>query len=407
LEKNNLYITEIIDKCTNCGNCRTVCPVFKITGEEIYSTRGRINLVKGYLSGELKTSKELREKLFVCLNCGQCLEFCPADVEYSLILKNAKSRIISRNKIFDIKRSILEGIFSFKPSTSDLFFMLLRKCGNLLFKNNSLNYFGKIIFRLAGTNLAAKFPEIPINNFFNMDVRHETKNDRGIRIALFTGCGGKHLYPECTDNFVKIMRAQGIEILIPKNQVCCGNPLSYKGLLKSAGRNLNSNIKAFNCLLDIKLIVSLCPKAGNLFKELDRTDPKLSLRLPVSNWIEFISEYKIEFAPKYDNSVIFHSCPGCGQTDLYRNLVKSIYADYTKIPDFTSDFCGCTELLDRSNYDIRRKIARSFYEKNCLEKTEYIICSSFECIEHLNEFFTSSSLSIRAIHFFDALKSKN
>jgi len=407
LEKNNLYITELIDKCTNCGNCRIVCPVFKISGEEIYSTRGRINLVKGYLSGDLKTSKELREKLFVCLNCKQCREFCPADVEYSEILKNTKSRISSKNKIFDIKRSILEGIFSFKPSTSDLFFILLRYCGNLLYKNNSLNYFGKIIFRLAGINLSAKIPTIPVSNFFSMGIRHDTKNDRGIRIALFTGCGGKYLYPECTDNFVKIVRSQGVEILIPKNQVCCGNPLSYKGLLKSADKNINANIKAFNSLLGIKLMVSLCPEAGNLFKELDRSDPKLSLRLPVRNWIEFISEYKIEFAPKYDNSVIFHSCPGCGQTDLYRNFVKSLYADYTKIPDFTDDFCGCTELLDKSNSDIRHKIARSFYEKNDLEKTDYVICSSFECIEHLNEFFTSRNLPVRAIHFFDSLKSKN
>ena len=407
MEKNNLYITELIDKCTNCGNCRIVCPVFKISGEEIYSTRGRINLVKGYLSGDINTSKELREKLFVCLNCRQCLEFCPADVEYSEIIKNAKSRLISRNKIFDIKRSILEGIFSFKPSSSDIFFMLLRKSGHMLYKNHSLNYFGKTIFRLAGINLAAKIPEIPVGNFFNMGIRHETKNDRGIRIALFTGCGGKYLYPECTDNFVRIVRSKGIEILIPKNQVCCGNPLSYKGLLKSADKNINANTKAFNSLIDIKLIVSLCPEAGNLFKELNSEDPKLSLRLPVKNWIEFISEYKIEFAPKYDNSVLFHSCPGCGHTDLYKDLVNTIYADYTKVPDFTADFCGCTELLDRSNYDIRHKIARSFYEKNCMGKADYVICSSFECIEHLNEFFTSSNLPVRAIHFFDSLKSKN
>jgi Fe-S oxidoreductase len=406
LEKNNLYITGLADKCTNCGNCRIICPVFKVTGEEVYSTRGRINLVKGFLNNELQPSRDLSDKLFVCLDCRQCLDLCPADVEYTEIIRHTKSRLILKNKIFAFKRSVLEGIFSYKTSSSDLYFLLLRKGRKFLFKNNIPNYFGKLILRILGFNSSVTIPEIPIKNFFKMGIRHKLKNDRGLRIALFTGCGGKHLYPDCADNFVKILRSEGIETVIPKKQVCCGNPLSYKGFLKSADKNLNINSSLFNSLLDIGNIVSLCPGAGNLFKEFNHPDYKPSFRIPVKNWIEFVFENKIEVAPKYDNSIIFHSCPKCGQADLYRDFVNYLYKDHTQIPVFTNEFCGCTELLDRSNFEMRNMITESFYDINGLEKSDFIACSSFECIEHLNHFFVNKKKSIRAIHFIDALKNK-
>jgi Fe-S oxidoreductase len=395
------------DKCTNCGNCRIVCPAFKIMGEEIYSTRGRINLIKGYLNNELQPTKELKNKIFVCLNCRQCLNFCPADVEYYDLIKNAKSRLNTSNKIFHIRRSILEGLFSYKHGVSDLYFMLLGKSRNIIFKKGILNHFGRLIFRFSGLNPAVKIPEIPLNNFFKMKIRHELKNDRGIRIALFTGCGGKYLYPGTADNFVNILRSNGFETLIPKGQVCCGNPLSYKGLLKISDRNTAVNSSLFNSLIGVEFAVSLCPGAGNLFKGSTSSDSKSGFRLPVKNWIEFITENSIGVTPKYENSIIFHSCPKDGQAELYRKFVSDLYSDHTQIPEFTNEYCGCTELLDKSNYEMRALIARSFYDKNDLKNYDFIACSSFECVEHLNEFFLNNKKSIRAIHFTDALKSKN
>ncbi len=35
-------IKEIIEKCTKCGLCKELCPVFKIIREEPYSPRGRV-----------------------------------------------------------------------------------------------------------------------------------------------------------------------------------------------------------------------------------------------------------------------------------------------------------------------------------------------------------------------------
>jgi len=37
-------------KCTLCGNCRSVCPVFQVHKKEFYCTRGRANIIAGFLN---------------------------------------------------------------------------------------------------------------------------------------------------------------------------------------------------------------------------------------------------------------------------------------------------------------------------------------------------------------------
>jgi len=394
----------MVEKCTNCGNCRTVCPVFKITGEEIYSTRGRINLVKGFLNNELAPGPDFRDKIFVCLNCRQCVDLCPADVEYYEIMKNTKAKISSVNKLFNLKQSFYKGVFSDTAHISESYFSLFRLSRKLFYKNNELNFFGKIIFPILKIDNSVKLPDIAVKNFFKMKIRHELKNYKGFRIALFLGCGGKYLYPEAADNFVKILRSNGIEVLIPKDQVCCGNPLDYKGLIKDASRNQIKNTSSFNSLLDIKLMVSLCCNADITFTEFHSYVPKEKLRLPVKDFIEFIEEYGVEVTPAFENSIIFHSCPKCKKSEIYKKFIGRLYEDYTRIPEFTTDFCGSTELLDKSNMEFRNIITRSFCENNNLKNYDFIACSSFECIEHLNGYFLHNKMSIKAIHFADALK---
>ncbi|MBU4485692.1 MAG: (Fe-S)-binding protein [Candidatus Delongbacteria bacterium] len=403
MKKNNLYLKNLADKCTNCGNCRIICPVFKIKKEEIYSTRGRINLIKGFLNKELNSTKELKNKIFICLNCKQCASFCPADVEYIEIMTNSKPGINQGNKFFNPKNFFFKKLFSEEPQVTDFYFKILKKLNNHLFKSKKLNFASYVILKIFRLDKFMKFSAIPDNNFFKMNIRHKLKDSKGFRIALFLGCGGKYLYPETSDNFVNIMRTGGIEVIIPKDQVCCGNPLNYRGLMKYADRNMSANTSSFNSMLDIKYIVSLCPNAANLLKEHNSENSKPGLRFPVKECIEFIIDNQIAVNPKYDNSIIYHSCPKCGNSDIYSKFVKRLYEDYTHIPEYINDFCGSTELLDKSNCDLRNSITQSFIEKHDLKGNDFIACSSFECVEHLNEFFINNKMTIKAIHFLDAI----
>jgi FAD/FMN-containing dehydrogenase/Fe-S oxidoreductase len=99
------------EKCNGAGVCRkstggVMCPSYRVTRSEEFSTRGRANLLRKALSSEnpIKSlrSSELDEALSLCLSCKACKSECPASVdmarlksEYLFQIKNIGSYIRS------------------------------------------------------------------------------------------------------------------------------------------------------------------------------------------------------------------------------------------------------------------------------------------------------------------------
>jgi len=121
------YATE---KCNGAGVCRKstggiMCPSYRATRSEEFSTRGRANLLRKALSSEnpIKSLKgaELKEALDLCLSCKACKNECPASVdmaklksEYLFQIKNISSYI----KSWHIKNlGIILEIGSYYPNT--------------------------------------------------------------------------------------------------------------------------------------------------------------------------------------------------------------------------------------------------------------------------------------------------
>jgi FAD/FMN-containing dehydrogenase/Fe-S oxidoreductase len=78
------------EKCSGAGACRKssggiMCPSYRVTRSEEFSTRGRANLLRKALSSSdpVKNLKgnELKEALELCLSCKACKNECPASVD--------------------------------------------------------------------------------------------------------------------------------------------------------------------------------------------------------------------------------------------------------------------------------------------------------------------------------------
>ncbi|PYJ26534.1 MAG: hypothetical protein DME89_12355 [Verrucomicrobia bacterium] len=83
-----------LEQCNGCGGCLKhtgiMCPTFMATGEEVMSTRGRANIIRGAL--ELRVnghdplkSEELDAALSNCLSCKGCTPECPSNVNLALL----------------------------------------------------------------------------------------------------------------------------------------------------------------------------------------------------------------------------------------------------------------------------------------------------------------------------------
>ena len=65
-------------KCMQCGKCRSVCPVFKEMGNELYVARGKNKLAEKIVSGDLQITQRVKDAINECLNCKTCSANCPS-----------------------------------------------------------------------------------------------------------------------------------------------------------------------------------------------------------------------------------------------------------------------------------------------------------------------------------------
>ena len=82
--------SKAVEMCNNNGHCRkfdagTMCPSYRATGDERHVTRGRANVLRLALSGQLGpdalTSPEMRAAMELCVSCKGCRRDCPTGVD--------------------------------------------------------------------------------------------------------------------------------------------------------------------------------------------------------------------------------------------------------------------------------------------------------------------------------------
>ncbi len=88
---------QAVEMCNGAGVCRklevgVMCPSFKALKDEMHSTRGRANLLRAALSGELPgglDNPDLHEALDLCLGCKACKSECPSSVDMTKLKTEA------------------------------------------------------------------------------------------------------------------------------------------------------------------------------------------------------------------------------------------------------------------------------------------------------------------------------
>ncbi|MEF8827440.1 MAG: FAD-linked oxidase C-terminal domain-containing protein [Haloarcula sp.] len=92
--------SHLVELCNGCGTCRqtdsnTMCPTYRASEEEIQTTRGRANMLRAAISGELSedelySDRFKEEVLDLCIGCKGCANDCPTGVDMAKLKTEVK-----------------------------------------------------------------------------------------------------------------------------------------------------------------------------------------------------------------------------------------------------------------------------------------------------------------------------
>ncbi|ELY64491.1 FAD-binding and (Fe-S)-binding domain-containing protein [Natrinema versiforme] len=97
---------DLVELCNGCGTCRqtdgdVMCPTYRATEEEIATTRGRANLLRAAISGEIDPEELYGERfqdevLDLCIGCKGCQSDCPTGVDLAKLKAEVKHQYHDR-----------------------------------------------------------------------------------------------------------------------------------------------------------------------------------------------------------------------------------------------------------------------------------------------------------------------
>lgn len=228
------------ERCIGMGKCRsldggTMCPSFRATREEKYSTRGRAHLFWEMLQGEVITdgwnSKEVKEALDACLACKGCKSDCPTHTDMASYKAEFLSHYYENNRrprqaMFMGRIGQWAPVASRFPSvanflTSSRLLARISKWAAGVAPQRNLPVFAPRPFRkLARKNPSRQFPN--------------SKMAKLGRVILWVDTFNDHFSPHVASAAVEVLSRIGYEVVLPRKRLCCGRPLYDYGLLDEA-----------------------------------------------------------------------------------------------------------------------------------------------------------------------------
>jgi glycolate oxidase iron-sulfur subunit len=293
--------TAIIETCVHCGFCLQACPTYVLWGQEMDSPRGRIYLMKTAADGTTSINSQWVKHFDTCLGCMSCSTACPSGVDYGQLIEATRAQIERR-----YRRSWPERMYRqllFKVFTSPKLLSWLRWPLIAYQKSGLRNFLHRVgVLRLLPRRLQAMESLMPA-----VAVRREATNTKSIRrpararVGLILGCVQREFLPEINEATVRVLTAEGCDVIAPEEQGCCGALLLHSGEENKALLFARRMIDLFE-RADVDKIIVNAGGCGSSLKEyghLLRDDPDYAERAQrFATKCEDISEFLIRIEPQ-------------------------------------------------------------------------------------------------------------
>jgi glycolate oxidase iron-sulfur subunit len=216
---------KILRACVHCGFCTATCPTYVLLGDELDSPRGRIYLIKEMLEKDKPPTAEVVKHIDRCLSCLACMTTCPSGVNYMHLVDQGRARI-ERDYRRPLAERALRALLGFVLPRPAWFrwSMNLARLGRpltgLLPTSKAASESPTLLRRIKAMLTLAP-GRLPPPGPAGGSVFPALGEKRG-RVALLQGCAQQVLAPRINQAAINLLTRHGIEVVLVKDEQCCG-----------------------------------------------------------------------------------------------------------------------------------------------------------------------------------------
>ncbi|WP_302080638.1 FAD-binding and (Fe-S)-binding domain-containing protein [Salinibaculum rarum] len=238
--------SHLVELCNGCGTCRqtdsnTMCPTFRASREEIQATRGRANMLRAAISGELPedeiySDRFQEEVLDLCVGCKGCKSDCPTGVDMAKLKAEVKHEYHQEEGT-----TLRERLFANIDTVSRI--------------GSALAPVSNWAQELPGSDIVAEklgiaperslphFASTTLEDWFDQRYSQVSADEADDKVVLFPDTFTNYSYPEPGKAAVEVLEAANIHVEIPDDTVPTGRAAFSMGKLDKAYDRARRNVQ--------------------------------------------------------------------------------------------------------------------------------------------------------------------
>ncbi|WP_081077667.1 FAD-binding and (Fe-S)-binding domain-containing protein [Burkholderia stagnalis] len=386
-----------IERCIGMGKCRsldggTMCPSYRATREEKFSTRGRAHLFWEMLQGDVIkdgwNSPEVKEALDACLGCKGCKSDCPTHTD----MASYKAEFLSH--YYETHRRPRQAMFMGRIGQWAPLASRFPRLMNFMTSTPPLARIGKWIAGIAPQRALPAFAPRPFRAIAKRQGIGQRTGATPARnkVILWVDTFNEHFSPDIAAAAADVLTRLGFDVTLPRKRLCCGRPLYDYGLLDEARALLRTAVDELADEIGAGVpVVGLEPGCLSVFKDellKQLPDEPLAKRLAAQTFLfsDFVAQ--AEFAwPQLDADVIVHG--HCHQKSLFGMKGETALLDKLGVRWTLLD-AGCCGMsgsfgFNDAHYDLSMKIGEGKLLPLVRQASDdaIVVTNGFSCREQI------------------------
>jgi Fe-S oxidoreductase len=280
-------------RCSSCGFCRAVCPVYGSTLRSAYNARGKMLVLKEVMDKKIDLNDELIETLFQCTTCANCSTNCPSGVEVPEIIKAVRKDMVHIGSCHPAFKGMHE---------------VLQKHTNIYAEDEPEDF--------------------------------ERERNKQAEYVYFIGCVGSYREDEATLATLDLLDKLKVDYTLI-DEVCCS------GVLEDVGYQINDDLARLNIerILEThaKTVITGCPYCSRTFNNKTQYAELKEKGVQVLHISQFLKD--VDFNVQTDKRVTYHDpCDlgrHCGIYEEPREIIRKIAPNFVEMENHHANALCC------------------------------------------------------------------